>query len=37
MVGMVPGVRIEIEDCLEWYVVYGLGWWLGWKGAQSAD
>jgi hypothetical protein len=28
MVGMVPSVRIEIVDCLERYLMYGLGWWL---------
>jgi hypothetical protein len=34
---MVPGVRIEIMDCLERYLVYGLGWWLDWKGTRSTD
>jgi hypothetical protein len=33
MVGMVPGVQIGIVDCLDRYLVYGLGWWLDWKGA----
>jgi hypothetical protein len=37
MVGIVPDVRIGIVDCLERYLVYGLGWWLHWKGAQSTD
>jgi hypothetical protein len=37
MVGMVPGVRIEIVDCLERYLVYGLEWWLDWKAAWSTD
>jgi hypothetical protein len=43
MVGMVPGVRIRIVDCLErylmyrlgwWYLVYRLGWWFDWKGVR---
>jgi hypothetical protein len=33
MVAMVPNVRIGNVDCLERYLVYGLGWWLDWKGA----
>jgi hypothetical protein len=33
MVGMVLGVQIGIVDCLDRYLVYGLGWWLDWKGA----
>jgi hypothetical protein len=33
MVGMVPGVRIGIMDCLERYLMYELGWWFDWKGA----
>jgi hypothetical protein len=37
MVGMVPGVRFGIVDCLERYLMYGFRWWLDWKGAQSAD
>jgi hypothetical protein len=37
MVGIVPDVRIGTVDCLERYLVYGLGWWLHWKGAQSTD
>jgi hypothetical protein len=37
MVDMVPCVRIEIVDCLEMYLVYGLGYWLDWKDAQSTD
>jgi hypothetical protein len=37
MVGMVLDVRIGIVDCLEMYLVYGLGWWLDWKGARSMD
>jgi hypothetical protein len=32
---MVPNVRIGIVDCLEGYLMYGLGWWMDWKGAQS--
>jgi hypothetical protein len=35
MISMVPGVWIG--DCLEGYLVYGLGWWMDWKGAQSTD
>jgi hypothetical protein len=35
MVGMIPGVRIEIVDYLERYLVYKLGWWLDWKGSWS--
>jgi hypothetical protein len=30
---MVPDVRIGIVNCLERYLMYGLGWWLDWKGA----
>jgi hypothetical protein len=37
MIGMVPGVRIGIVDCLERYLVYELGWRLDLKGAQSTD
>jgi hypothetical protein len=37
MVGMVLGAWIGIIDCLERYLVYGLGWWLDWKGARRAD
>jgi hypothetical protein len=37
MVGMVPSVRIGIVDCLESYLMCGLGWWLDWNGARSAD
>jgi hypothetical protein len=37
MVGMVPGLRIGIVNCLEMYPMYGLGWWLDWKGARSMD
>jgi hypothetical protein len=33
MVGIVPSVRIGIADCLERYLMYGLRWWLDWKGA----
>jgi hypothetical protein len=25
MVDMVPGARMGIVDCLEWYLMYGLG------------
>jgi hypothetical protein len=32
---MVPSVRIGIVDCLERYLMYGLEWWLDWKGARS--
>jgi hypothetical protein len=28
MVGMVLSLWIEIVDCLERYLVYGLGWWM---------
>jgi hypothetical protein len=31
----VPGVRIGNVDGLERYLMYRLGWWLVWKGAQS--
>jgi hypothetical protein len=34
---MVLGVRIGIVDCLERYLMYELGWWLDWKGAQCTD
>jgi hypothetical protein len=37
MVGMVPSVRIGIVDCLESYLMCGLGWWLDWNGNRSAD
>jgi hypothetical protein len=32
---MVPGVRIGNVDDMERYLVYGLGMWMVWKGAQS--
>jgi hypothetical protein len=35
MVDMVTDVRIGIVDGLKRYLVYGLGWWMDWKGAQS--
>jgi hypothetical protein len=37
MISMVPDVWIGIVDCLKGYLVYGLGWWLDSKGAQSMD
>jgi hypothetical protein len=34
---MVPGVRIGTVDCLVRYLMYGLGWWLDWKGDRCTD
>jgi hypothetical protein len=44
-IGKVPGVWIRlwlvtgvwhgIVDSLTMYLMYGLGWWLDWKGARS--
>jgi hypothetical protein len=34
---MAPGVQIGIVDYLKRYLMYGLGWWLDWKGAQSMN
>jgi hypothetical protein len=37
IIGMVPGIRMGIVDCLDKYVMYRLGWWLELKGAQYMD
>jgi hypothetical protein len=33
MVFMISGVWIGIVHGLESYLMYGLGWWMDWKGA----
>jgi hypothetical protein len=34
---MESSVRIGIVDCLERFLMYGLGWWLDWKVARSVN